>query len=96
MVQAPAALNAADGFRRADERDQRGEKEQEGRAQVWEVGDENCGQYASEDEGVATGQGVLARIEEGRGQHFQYATDTAPRVIRKRESLQKPQATFAR
>ena len=96
VVETPAALDAADGFRGADQGDERRQQKQKGGAQVREVRNENGSEDADEDQGVATGQGVLARVEEGRGQHFQYATDTAPRVIRKRESLQKPQATFAR
>ena len=96
VVEVPAALHAAGGIERSPGAAEGGEQEQGVGAQVREVRNENGSEDADEDQGVATGQGVLARVEEGRGQHFQYATDTAPRVIRKRESLQKPQATFAR
>ena len=68
VVEAPAALDAADGFRGPDEGDERRQQEQERRLEMREVGQRYGNQDAGEDERVATGQRVIARVEEGVGQ----------------------------
>ena len=75
VVKAPAALYAADGFSRADYRDQRRQQEKQRWTEMREVGQRDCDEDAGENQDVGTGQGVFTRIEDGRAQLFQYALD---------------------
>ena len=55
VIEAPAALDAADGFCGADDGEKRGDEQEDGGLDVGEPRDEDREYYRGEDEGVAAG-----------------------------------------